>query len=126
MLLARSVNAFTLAEELSVNLEKRVVERTRWLRDANHEIRASNKLLKETQSQLVQTQKMEAVGTLAGGVAHEFNNILGSIIGYTEILLSKQPPGSPSAKYLESIDRSDTHYRAFAQDSRVGISGSSE
>jgi signal transduction histidine kinase/CheY-like chemotaxis protein len=105
MLLARSANAFALAEELSVDLEKRARERTRWLRDANHEIRASNQLLKETQSQLVQTQKMEAVGTLAGGIAHEFNNILGSIVGYTEIMLSKQPPGSLSIKYLESIDR---------------------
>lgn len=40
---------------------------------------------KEMEAQLAQKQKMESVGTLAGGVAHEFNNILGGIIGYAEI-----------------------------------------
>ncbi|MDQ1237817.1 MAG: two-component system, cell cycle sensor histidine kinase and response regulator CckA, partial [Thermodesulfobacteriota bacterium] len=41
----------------------------------------------ELMSQLVQAQKMEAVGTLAGGVAHDFNNILQVVLGYTELLL---------------------------------------
>lgn len=43
----------------------------------------------EMETQLIQAQKMEAVGTLAGGVAHDFNNMLQVIIGYADILLSR-------------------------------------
>ncbi len=59
---------------------------------------------KGLEEQVRQSQKMEAVGTLAGGIAHDFNNILGAIWGYTELCLSGYEPLNPEIKEnLEQI-----------------------
>lgn len=48
-------------------------------------------------------QKLEAVGTLAGGVAHDFNNMLGPVLGYTQITLKRMEPDNPFRSYLNKI-----------------------
>ncbi|CAD7849589.1 MAG: hypothetical protein [Olavius algarvensis Delta 4 endosymbiont] len=53
--------------------------------------------------QLRQTQKMEAIGTLAGGIAHDFNNILSAILGYSELVLTVLPSDSAIKNKIEAI-----------------------
>ncbi|TFG93215.1 MAG: PAS domain S-box protein, partial [Syntrophobacterales bacterium] len=59
------------------------------------------------ETQLQQAQKMEAIGTLAGGITHDFNNILGAIIGYTELALIETEKGTKIREYLEEAVRAE-------------------
>jgi two-component system, cell cycle sensor histidine kinase and response regulator CckA len=60
---------------------------------------------KRFEVQMFQSQKMETVGKLAGGVAHEFNSIMTAIIGQSELLLGDLPEGSPLAKNVTEISK---------------------
>jgi PAS domain S-box-containing protein len=55
------------------------------------------------EAQLRQSQKMEAMGTLAGGIAHDFNNILGAILGYGELAQQQSVPDTPLRRYVDNV-----------------------
>jgi two-component system cell cycle sensor histidine kinase/response regulator CckA len=58
------------------------------------------------QRQLIQAQKMESIGTLAGGVAHDFNNIMTAILGYASIMKMNITDDHPFSNYLNTIESS--------------------
>ena len=59
--------------------------------------------LRQKEDQLRQAAKMEAIGRLAGGVAHDFNNYLAAIEGYIELILEEVSPAAPCREYLQQI-----------------------
>lgn len=58
---------------------------------------------RKQEKELQQSQKMDALGKLTGGVAHDYNNMLGIVIGYSDLLKEKLPPDSKLLKYVEAI-----------------------
>ncbi|MFQ5498466.1 MAG: ATP-binding protein [Candidatus Zixiibacteriota bacterium] len=78
-------------EDYNRTLEERIVERTRELNEA--------------QAQLIQSEKMGAIGQLAAGVAHELNNPLGGILGYAQFALEKIGKVSPETIGQKDIDK---------------------
>jgi signal transduction histidine kinase/ActR/RegA family two-component response regulator len=72
--------------------------------------------MKEMEARLQRAQKMEAIGTLAGGVAHDLNNILSGLVGYPELLLMDVPEGSETHTIVETIQKSGEKAAAIVQD----------
>ncbi|MFH1350904.1 MAG: PAS domain S-box protein [Pseudomonadota bacterium] len=80
----------------------------------------------ELEGQLQRSQKMEAIGTLAGGVAHDLNNILSGLVSYPELILMDLPEDSHLRKPIKTIHKSGQKAAAIVQDlltlARRGVS----
>ncbi len=71
---------------------------------------------KELEDRLQRAEKMEALGSLAGGVAHDLNNVLGVLVGYAELLVLKTEEGNAIRRYVENIMKSSERAAAIVQD----------
>jgi signal transduction histidine kinase len=106
------------------------------LRNSSGEIVAGVKLVRDItekralEQQLRHSQKMEAIGSLASGISHEFNNILTSVIGCSEMLLDHMASDDPNRKYVDVIHssgkRAEVLTRGLLTFSRKHISNKSE
>ena len=70
---------------------------------------------KNLEQQLLQSQKMEAVGRLAGGVAHDFNNLLTAVLGYSGLLLARLAPENPIRREILQIRTASERAGALVQ-----------
>jgi len=71
---------------------------------------------KKLEERLNRAEKMEGLGRLAGGVAHDLNNVLGILVGYSELLAEAVPEGSPLKSYANNILQSGIRGAAIVQD----------
>jgi signal transduction histidine kinase/ActR/RegA family two-component response regulator len=108
----RAEAALRIAHEA---LEERVQERTAELAATLKQLQAEMVQCQLLSEELRQVQKMEAVGRLAGGVAHDFNNILAAIIGYTELATQNIAGSSPAWRQLQEVLRACQRAKALVQ-----------
>ena len=86
-----------IEEELRLardELEQRVVERTAELERANRRLREEMLVRQQMEDELLQSAKLEAIGRLAGGIVHDFNNLMGVVVGQASLLEHSLPDGS--------------------------------
>jgi PAS domain S-box-containing protein len=80
------------------------------------ELKRAEQEKRDLEIRLQRAQKMEAIGTLAGGVAHDLNNILSGIVSYPELLLMDIPQDSPLRKPISTIQKAGERAAAIVQD----------
>jgi signal transduction histidine kinase len=109
--------------QINEQLEYGVKERTAQLALTNEELKQeiierkrAEKERRYLEAQLAKSQKMEAIGTLAGGVAHDLNNILSGLVSYPELLLMDLPDDSPLRQPILTIQASGQKAAAIVQD----------
>ncbi|UCH23039.1 MAG: response regulator [Deltaproteobacteria bacterium] len=107
----------------NLELEKRVEDRTSEILKANRRLKEETKATvkaerekRELEIQLQRAQKMESLGTLAGGVAHDLNNILSGVVSYPDLLLTDLSEESPLRPALLTIKKSGEKAAAIVQD----------
>ncbi|MEN8153854.1 MAG: two-component regulator propeller domain-containing protein [Acidobacteriota bacterium] len=115
------------AKKRDNDLEKRVAEKTqdlmteknkceRAIMELEKKMSERSKELEIKTNQLIQAQKMEVIGSLAGGVAHDLNNILTGVVSYPDLLLRNIEEDDPNKKYVEIIKKSGEKAAEMVQD----------
>ncbi len=108
--ITKEINIYPVLDE-AVNVVAVIVN----IRDIT-ELKQAEKKKKRLEEQLSQAQKMEVLGTLAGEVAHDLNNVLSGIVSYPDLLLMQIPDDSPLRKALLTIKESGNKASAIVQD----------
>ncbi len=85
------------------NLELEVRKRTAALAEISRRLEEELVAGRALEAQLRQSQKMESLGTLAGGIAHEFNNLLYMMMGWTQLVQGRLPDGDPLRGHLDKV-----------------------
>jgi len=98
------------------SLRRQVAERTAELQTELGERIQAEKEKEQLQIEVHRAKKMEAIGLLAGGVAHDLNNILAGAVGYSDLLMRKTPDDSPILHYLTEIRESGRRAAAVVAD----------
>lgn len=108
---------------LNADLESIVEKRTQELRSSNEKLRNQiqehirmDQAKRELEERLARSQKMEALGLLAGGVAHDLNNVLSGIISYPDLILMDLEKDDPNYTMVEGIQKSGHKAAAIVQD----------
>ncbi len=104
----------SLAHEITMGLKnsllfEEIQKNVLLLEERLSELKHSNEKRDSLQSQLLQAQKMEAVGVLSGGIAHDFNNLLQVIQGYSDLALFCVPEGQKGYAHLREIKKAAQH-----------------
>lgn len=132
--LASAFNAMVVkVRDSQQELERKVQQRTLQLEEANRQLESLSETnvlkrtlaekektdaleaLANTERQLIQSQKLEAVGRLAGGISHDFNNLLTVILGYSDIMLRQLSQEHPLRRYLDEIVRASERASALTR-----------
>ncbi len=112
----RLFNHLDQAENHSNALEMKLGEEQKRLNQANRQLIHQAEERKEIETRILNVQKLEAVGTLAGGIAHEFNNLFMAITGYASLIQRQSPPDHPNgAKAGKILDLVNTGSQSVKQ-----------